>query len=373
MKQGELPGLLCLVSSRRYPGQFTDKKEEEARAQLAEFGKTNIYIYDVRPWEVKPEGTYGPERFKVFIGDVSRKPCVIDAETEHLLLEENLVIDVPIEHLQEFRDDILNALRDIAGVSTLATSPYMTDTLAVGACFGRFKSVLSGHITDFHTTTVLLYPKRILNPKSPRFVHLDLSLTGDSTGVVIGHVTGFKDVNRGDVVERLPIIALDCTLEVKPPSNGEVNFSKIRGLLYRLVDLGMPIKWVTCDSFQSADTMQILRQRGFIVGYQSLDTTLVPYTFLKRAIYDGRLVADEHPRLQRELVSLEYLAKKDKVDHPKNGSKDVADAVAGVVYGLTMRREVWSLFKVPVTESINQLIKAHPNTDKQTSHTALNV
>ncbi|MCA1777485.1 MAG: hypothetical protein LC676_18300, partial [Loktanella sp.] len=44
MQLGTLPGMLCLVSSRNYPGQFTDKKEEEA--------KTNprIYIYDKRVW-----------------------------------------------------------------------------------------------------------------------------------------------------------------------------------------------------------------------------------------------------------------------------------------------------------------------------------
>ncbi len=29
------------------------------------------------------------------------------------------------------------------------------------------------------------------------------------------------------------------------------------------------------------------------------------------------------------------------MDHPPHGSKDLADALAGVVYGLTMRCEVW--------------------------------
>ena len=31
-----------------------------------------------------------------------------------------------------------------------------------------------------------------------------------------------------------------------------------------------------------------------------------------------------------------------------HNSKDVADALAGVVYGLTMRREIWGLFSIPV-------------------------
>jgi hypothetical protein len=38
--------------------------------------------------------------------------------------------------------------------------------------------------------------------------------------------------------------------------------------------------------------------------------------------------------------------KKGKVDHPPHGSKDIADALAGVVYGLTMRRDVWNSHNV---------------------------
>ena len=48
MRRGRVPGLLCLVSSRRYPGQFTDRKEAERRRQLAETDRTSIYLYDRR-------------------------------------------------------------------------------------------------------------------------------------------------------------------------------------------------------------------------------------------------------------------------------------------------------------------------------------
>lgn len=63
---------------------------------------------------------------------------------------------------------------------------------------------------------------------------------------------------------------------------------------------------------------------------------------MKSALYDDRLVIPEHPVLKRELVGLERIPEKSKVDHPKNGSKDVSDGLAGVVYGLSMRREIWS-------------------------------
>jgi hypothetical protein len=45
---------------------------------------------------------------------------------------------------------------------------------------------------------------------------------------------------------------------------------------------------------------------------------------------------------------LEKDAKTGRVDHPPGGSKDLSDALAGVVHGLTMRRELWGLYRIPV-------------------------
>ncbi len=39
-----------------------------------------------------------------------------------------------------------------------------------------------------------------------------------------------------------------------------------------------------------------------------------------------------------------------KVDHPPGGSKDLADAMAGVIYGLTIQIEVWTQFDIPLRE-----------------------
>ena len=50
----------------------------------------------------------------------------------------------------------------------------------------------------------------------------------------------------------------------------------------------------------------------------------------------------------RELIRLEIDTKKQKIDHPPAGSKDVADSIAGVVCGLTRAREVWIRHKIPL-------------------------
>ncbi len=120
MRHGRLPGLLCLVSSRRYPGQFTDRKEAERRRQIAESGATTIYLYDKRAWEIKPPGTYCGDVFRVFKGDEARQPRILDEGGELPPEDRPGVVEIPVEHRREFEDDILNALRDIAGVNTLA-------------------------------------------------------------------------------------------------------------------------------------------------------------------------------------------------------------------------------------------------------------
>ena len=69
---------------------------------------------------------------------------------------------------------------------------------------------------------------------------------------------------------------------------------------------------------------------------------LVEFTFTKSALYDNRVAIPKHKRLYNELIKLELDEAKDKVDHPPNGTKDCADALAGVVYGLSTRREIWA-------------------------------
>jgi hypothetical protein len=55
--------------------------------------------------------------------------------------------------------------------------------------------------------------------------------------------------------------------------------------------------------------------------------------------------------LLNEMVRLEKDPKTGKIDHPPHGSKDCAHAVAGVVHGLTMRREFWAHFGIPIVSA----------------------
>ncbi len=365
MSQGKLPGLLCLVSSKRYPGQFTDKKIEEARKEEELYGKSTIYVYDKRTWDVKPPGSFSGKWFELFIGDSGRKPRILQPGERVPPEDEHLVMTIPEEYRMEFEQDIMNALRDIAGVSTLATHPFIVDRDSIKKAMRDTHIIFSRQSVDFVETRVSIDPSQFLRPDLPRFVHIDLAVTGDSAGLCIGTAMSFKQVQTAHGIELLPDIWIDGVLEVRPPKGGEILFYKIREVIYALKSLGLNIRWVTFDQFQSVDSMQLLRQAGYIVGRQSVDTTTAPYDFVKNALYEGRLSIPRHEKLEYELASLEKDVKRNKIDHPAHSSKDVSDALAGVVYGLTTRREVWAIHNVPLVKIPGSLVDAIKRKDQQ--------
>jgi len=366
MKQGKLPGILCLVSSKKYPGQFTDIKEQESLDEMRRTGKTSIYVYDKRIWEIAPPGRFSGKWFRIFIGDESRKPRILDDDDLGDITDEvgvdgrSLVMLIPEEYRPDFERDIMGSLRDIAGVSTLALFPFFTNRENVAEMFGHQPSILSDTETDFHSKPLKILPSKIFQPQHPRWVHIDLSINKDSTGITMGCVPGFCAINRGnDDFETMPQIYIDFQLRVTAPPGGEILYYKIRSLIYALRERGINIKWISLDSFQSVDMQQILRQQGFTTGDLSMDKTTLPYEVLKTACYDGRVSAPTHKHCEKELIGLEMNPKTVKIDHSPTGSKDVADSLAGVVYGLTMRREIWSEFDVPVVRmpgSIQQIM-----------------
>jgi len=352
MTRGQLPGMLCLVSSKRYPGQFTDIKEAEVEREIERTGTSSIFLYDKRSWDINPSRFTGTW-FYIYIGTSIKTPHIIEDTEDLAAYDSNTIMAIPKEYLIDFETDLMNALREVAGVSTLAIHPFLLNVEAVTDSFERkgINSIISRNDVDFVKTNLVFYPKKFSNKDEPRWVHIDLALTGDSAGVSMGYVSGFKTIKRGQELEEiLPCVRMDFSLEVKPPKGGEIQFHKIRALLYKLKECGLNIKWVSFDSFQSTDSQQLLRTKGYITGHVSMDMTTKPYDILKSCIYDGRFSCPKHPKLTTELLSLERDPKKGKIDHPATGSKDVSDSVAGVVFGLSTRRETWTRYGIPLLQ-----------------------
>lgn len=171
-------------------------------------------------------------------------------------------------------------------------------------------------------------------------IHGDMAVSGDRAGVAMTHV---RTWDRRDWVipgnalqmESRPVVKVDYVgaFEADPrvtPAPREVQIRWYRKLIWELRSRGFYIAAVSFDNFQSTDSMQILQSWGIEARHASTDRSTVLYDNLKDVMYDGRLEGYYEPVLVGEIQRLSKI-RNGKIDHPPDGSKDLADALAGAV------------------------------------------
>jgi len=378
LKVGRLPGLMMLASSKERPTAFVEKRIEQAREQA----DPHFFVREYATWDVKAKGSFTAETFKVVVGNEKHHSRILsgDPEEEEKFRKLELqIIEVPMEYKGDFERDLDGAIRDIAGYATMAVSPYMhrtemvyeaaDDTLVcpmggpdpgeiqenwlastpLDIHWGKIAKSFSRRLPGGYTEVAW---RPIRHPDAIRYAHIDPSLSGDCTGLTIAHISGWTEVVRRDKAmeeysELAPLIETDLVLRVVPPPGDEILLSDVRAIVYQFTEHGFNIRYVTMDSYQSADAIQQLRKRGIEAEVLSVDKTTEPYDVLKTTMYESRLRMHLHTWCQREITQLQRVPKLRgkgfKIDHPKigpdgkPGTKDVADSLAAVVYNLTKR------------------------------------
>jgi len=108
-------------------------------------------------------------------------------------------------------------------------------------------------------------------------------------------------------VERSPAIVLEALLRIVPKEGDEIVLGELVELVLRLRDeAGVPIKWVTAESFRWMGPLLPLRQRGCQTDEISPDDPQ-PYNALKSAIYDGLLETYHYPIFSHLFLQKEQL------------------------------------------------------------------
>jgi hypothetical protein len=97
--------------------------------------------------------------------------------------------------------------------------------------------------------------------------------------------------------------------------------------------MGFNLKLVTFDRWNSHDIMQELKIYG--VNTEILSVAKKHYDDMAMVILEERLSGPHIKLLIDELLQLKIM--RDKVDHPRKGSKDLADAVCGSIYNAISR------------------------------------
>lgn len=162
------------------------------------------------------------------------------------------------------------------------------------------------------------------------FLHADLAQKQDRAAVAMAHVDGW--VNIGNVLsyEQIqPVIVVDFVAWWDPQRNMPINLGDVSDWIINLKRRGINIGRVTTDQWNSLDFQKELNSIG--IKSDTLSVARREYDDLVLTVYDKRVILPSVEILLKELLQLKIINDK-KVDHPRSGSKDLADAVAGAVH-----------------------------------------
>lgn len=343
--KGKNPTLLCLASSKRSDKSFL---EEHIKTKLKS-EPDNVIIVDKPVWEVKPKGTYSDKTFSLAVGNKFLVSQIIkDGEDEKDYIKKGYsIIHPPIDLKAQFVDDMDRALCDFAGISSTQLSKYISGA-AVEDCINRgrknpfVKEIIEvgnakEDITQYSDFFDLSRVPQDMMGK-PLYVHLDMSISGDMTGISGVWIKGKKPSRDLDKQEKDLFFELAFSVSIKAPKGRQISFEKNRNFIRWLREQGFNIKEISTDTFQSYDLNQQLSAEGFNCSIQSVDRVepnshiCRPYQFFKNVIYEQRVDIFEDTTLIEEIVNLERDVSTGKVDHPAGFRKDASDSFCGAMF-----------------------------------------
>lgn len=271
----DLPGLMILASSAATIDSFTNRKIRDAT------NDSSVFVRDYAAWDVKPKQNFNGDKFFVLIGNSAVRSRVIRERSEAdaidrgwLEEQECRIIEVPIEYYDDFDRDMENAIRDIAGVSTHAISAFINRIGRIEDCVNKLQHPFETLEYDFGNGAGFLWHQMckqgerrlpggykevswsaLKNPKTARHIHIDPSLSGDSTGLAMGHIERWVEVvRRGpdgeEYTDIAPYIVIDFMLRINPPQGEQIFLPDIRRMVYELQDHGFHLQGFSCDSYQ---------------------------------------------------------------------------------------------------------------------------
>jgi len=379
--QGKTYGLLAVGSSKRSEQSFM----EEYVQLVAQTEGENALIIDKPIWEVKPKETYCGKKFLVAVGNKYLDSLIVpEQDYENIGAYKSKgyqIIEVPIELLSEFKKDIERSLCDYAGISSVNANKYFNAAIVEDCIVSEYKNPFIKDVIEVGNDKKDLtqykdffdmnnVPKELMH--KPLFVHMDMSTTGDMTGIagvwIIGKKASGDETPSKDLAFRLAF-----SVSVKAPKGKQISYEKNRKFIRWLKEVGFNIKQISTDSFQSTDTLQQLASEGYktkVISVDRVDKTekhpiCRPYAYFKSAVYEHRFEMYKSERLFDEFTNVERNNNTGKIDHTRNYHKDVLDACCGATYSATDFAEQFAYEFGESLETIINVNNADPNQFKQ--------
>lgn len=349
-----LPTLNIIASSKNSEQSFLEdyiegKKKNESKTTL---------IIDEPQWVVDNRKDT-KEKFYVAVGNKflanELLPLGIsEKELDYYRSRGYEILAVPMGYLESFQDNIDTALMDIAGRATASAikfisgmrwneiktdkyrNPFTKEIIQVGNA--KEDITQYGDFFDLSAIPVEMKAK-------PLYIHLDMSKSGDKTGIGGVWQIGKRPTIDGHDATRDMFYRVAFHVSIEAPKGYEISFDKNRAFIRWLKQQGFNIKGVSSDTYQSAQIQQQLVADGFdarTISVDRLDSETkqcLPYAYFRTTIYDRRLeVYTDCKNLTEEVLGLEREVD-GHVNHPENGtvgSKDSADAITGALWNASL-------------------------------------
>ena len=356
--KGKNPTLLVVASSKRSEQSFM----ETYIKMLSETKGDKTYVVDQPVWKVKPKGTYSDKTFFIGLGNKTLENIVIpaNADLETYKKQGYDIIEAPIDFKADADKDLERMLCDFAGISSFSANKFISPSKLQAIIHPEIHNPMPDiiEVGDADTLEYKDFFKMDKVPQDlmskPLFVHLDMSVSGDKTGIAGVWIIGKKPTSDGNPGKDLYFQAA-FSFSVKAPYGRQISFAKNRNFIRWLKEQGFKVKHITSDTFQSYNLQQDLKSDGFECSILSVDRVeqiagehtgvCKPYEYLKTAIYEERIKLYETDLLYTELVQLEKNNNNGKIDHPNNGktgSKDQADALCGSIFSASSYAEQYA-------------------------------
>lgn len=347
-------------------------------------------IKHVTKYKLKPHD-FSPKKFWVFIGEKNNDPFVINLDNrlkyksllEYLHVKdlddymdfitheengliydtpkkipethENLFANPPIDFYKIYLTDTINSLKEVDGISVQKQAKFFSENIKYKLCINTllehpfFKEHIVVSTKTEENELLDAFKKgddektikeKLKNNITPNYGYfgkesiryygaIDLSKTGDSVGLAVGHYN--HDIKK---------IIIDIILRIDPPGYPDkVDYLKIlKFVMYLRNERNINFSKIVLDNYQSEFFIQYFNKYN-ILSYIFPDGNDEYGIFLKNQIISDRIEYYNYEHFKYELFNLIHDIERKKLDHPpQNGKfakdggfgKDVFDAVSKV-------------------------------------------
>lgn len=340
----------------------------KAAAETDDEGVHRNYVVTGAHWEQEAFKSLYPQwlktgrTFPVFRGDSGQAPEVLTEEKSNEYSKEE-VYHVPIDLRNAFETDTKKMVKDYCGWPAGGEGKLIEDYHAIEQMFSsQLQNIYTAISAPANQHPEELVWNRVRDaffirsgrnayeiyraPREPRALHMDLSESGDVSGLSMAHM----ELNPSGE----KVVVADFTLAISPEKS-RINLDAIPLFILDLARKGrVPFFRITADSYGSANIIQRLKREGFSAERLSVDRDVSPYHIFVSWMKNGRIKAGRNIFLKNNLKSLIEITNdkgRQLIDHQKGkivyddgggwgtsamgvNAKDISDSLTGAAFTL---------------------------------------